>query len=264
MLCFAFSDIHGMGNCFDRVMKYLDSQTAEYKCFFLGDACDRGPDGYRIMKELLARPDITYIKGNHEDMFVKACHAYIDTAEEEGYTPSEYARMNDWDMSMVLHDFDIDICISNGGLLTLNAWLRDGCPRKILRDIENLPLKAQFVVEDFLGNCVRVIDMCHAGCIEAEWDNDIAEGMLWDRSHFSAPWNPNDDIPHILVHGHTPTRHLSRYVFIPDLPASQRNQPIEYADKTKWDIDVAVFSTNIACMVELTEMKIIKFYPEDI
>jgi serine/threonine protein phosphatase 1 len=70
---YVMSDIHGMGSLFDEVMSFLNEQD-EYQLIFLGDACDRGTDGYRIMKSLLENPNVIYLKGNHEDLFVKAVH----------------------------------------------------------------------------------------------------------------------------------------------------------------------------------------------
>ena len=45
------SDIHGMGGLWEQVKEELEQE--ETTLIFLGDACDRGPDGYKIMKEML-------------------------------------------------------------------------------------------------------------------------------------------------------------------------------------------------------------------
>ena len=47
----------------------------EDEVYCLGDCGDRGPDGYRIMTEVLGTSNITYLKGNHEDLFVQAAEA---------------------------------------------------------------------------------------------------------------------------------------------------------------------------------------------
>lgn len=65
MKYYTFTDIHGMGKHFDVIMDYIASQSDEYQIFFLGDACDRGPDGFEIMNKLLSNPKVVYLKGNH-------------------------------------------------------------------------------------------------------------------------------------------------------------------------------------------------------
>ena len=56
MKVYAFSDIHGQGELFDLIVEFMERDHTQYLCYFLGDACDRGPDGYRIMEHLLAKP----------------------------------------------------------------------------------------------------------------------------------------------------------------------------------------------------------------
>ena len=73
---YVISDIHGMSDLFDKAMNYLEEDNEPYQLIYLGDACDRGPDGYRIMKQLLRNPNVIYLKGNHEDLFVKSAMAF--------------------------------------------------------------------------------------------------------------------------------------------------------------------------------------------
>ena len=70
---FVFSDIHGRYDLWEQVKEYLHGQPA----IFLGDAADRGPDGYQVMKELLDSPNIIYLKVNHEDMFIETARSYF-------------------------------------------------------------------------------------------------------------------------------------------------------------------------------------------
>ena len=58
-------------------IKWCKEQDPECTIVYGGDAADRGPDGYRIIKELLNDPQIIYIYGNHEDLFIKAADAII-------------------------------------------------------------------------------------------------------------------------------------------------------------------------------------------
>lgn len=61
-----FTDIHGQKNLFDAMYDWCLRQDPECTIVYGGDACDRGNDGYEIMKKLIASPQVIYLKGNHE------------------------------------------------------------------------------------------------------------------------------------------------------------------------------------------------------
>ena len=68
MSAYCCSDLHGNKIIYDKIIDYV----GDNKLFILGDLCDRGPDGYAMIKDALSRSNITYIKGNHEELFVNA------------------------------------------------------------------------------------------------------------------------------------------------------------------------------------------------
>ncbi len=209
---FVFSDIHGRYDLWEQVKKYLYGQPA----IFLGDAADRGPDGYQIMKELLDSPNIIYLKGNHEDMFVETAKAYF----KEKQPTCEFSDIEAFGNVYRL-------LIYNGGHPTWQAWKEDGCPRDIVNRLNRLPV--YFSVGQF--------DFCHSGCNKAEWENreNIPEKQLfWNRSHFPCDWFKD----RILVHGHTPVEHLTCY-------RNFDHKVVGYNNKI--DIDIgAVFCDTVA------------------
>ena len=75
MAVYACADLHGQGWAWDAIKNRL--APSDY-LYFLGDAVDRGPDGVRIMQEILDRPNTTYIQGNHEQMMLDGMHGYYD------------------------------------------------------------------------------------------------------------------------------------------------------------------------------------------
>lgn len=257
MKTYVFTDIHGMGDHFNAIIDSIEIRSNnDYQIFYLGDACDRGPDGYRIMNYLVNNSRITYLKGNHEDMFVKACLAFYCIADESGYSAKEYAKMIDCDIMEAYFDDDIRLSINNGGRYTLNSWLKDGCPAKIIGKINGLPHKASWVRPE----SGTVYDMCHAGCLEYEWVEDDIESMIWSRTHFSALWEPDwDDNRHILIHGHTPTFHLAEYADDVDFDTCADHEVAIYADGTKIDLDTAVFHSDRAWVLDLNTLEVIEF-----
>ena len=69
MATYTSSDWHGCYWVWKQIKNILQPDD---KLYFLGDACDRSDDGWQIIKELLNDPRIIYLKGNHEDLLVKA------------------------------------------------------------------------------------------------------------------------------------------------------------------------------------------------
>ena len=66
---FALSDLHGQWGLWQQIKQFLNQDD---KLYFLGDAIDRGPKGYEIMKELLCDSRVTYIMGiNVFNLFFK-------------------------------------------------------------------------------------------------------------------------------------------------------------------------------------------------
>ena len=62
---YCFTDLHGMYNLWAQIRDYCKPDDT---LIFLGDACDRGNDGLKIIYELLKDPRVIYLKGNHEDI----------------------------------------------------------------------------------------------------------------------------------------------------------------------------------------------------
>ena len=54
---FAFSDIHGQKELFNKIYNWFNGRSAPCKCYLLGDACYRGEFGYSIINPLLSEID---------------------------------------------------------------------------------------------------------------------------------------------------------------------------------------------------------------
>ena len=234
---YVMSDVHGEGALFDEAMEFLESQEDGYQLIFLGDAIDRGTQGYRIMKSLLRNPNVIYLKGNHEDMFLKAIHEFRDYCAEEGMTPLQVYKSYGRSMYDMLGSIGCDCRIysQNGGDITFEDWIKDGCSM-IAYKIANLPLKYSYDKFDF----------CHAGCVSHYFETDNEQAMLWDRAHFPVPWLKD----RVLIHGHTPVQHLfraSRYHEAIDQDPPKVVQPIRYSIN-KIDMDTATHFTGVLCL----------------
>lgn len=200
---FFFTDVHGNYELYKTAIEYCNKQDSEAMIVYGGDACDRNPDGYKIMQELLDNPKVVYLKGNHEDMFVQAARFIINNYKDK----LEPQIIKDYLYDAYVTAPQIRLSIYNGGFDTLADWMLDGMPNNFVSQIDKLPLTFS----------TDTIDFCHAGTIpkvfnrvaQDEYEGEIpdkedTELILWDRNMLGYGWAPN----RICVYGHTPTPYL--------------------------------------------------------
>lgn len=228
---YTFSDIHGMWDLYKAIMDYCHEQDPEAMIIYCGDACDRGPDGYRIMKELLNNPYVVYLKGNHEDLFVRAareikCKLNFENTERDRVETVLSACKN-FDYKYT----NIQNSLYNGGLSTLIDWTKDGMPMDFVEKIDKLPLTFS------TNKC----DFCHAAGVyttfkrvnDAEYNQtpinpDDAELIMWTRSAFKYGWEKERTV----IFGHTPVPYLDYYM---DVPWGKTLNMTPYKWTSDWD-----------------------------
>ena len=169
MATYACSDLHGNWELWAEIKKFLKPDDILY---YLGDATDRGPDGWAILKEMLADKRIQYIAGNHDIMLA-----------------NRIARPYNYD-AVSLH-------YCNGGEPTWDSAENDPEARDIMVKIRKLPKYA--VYEN--ANGLKIF-MSHSGSTNVNNDEDL----IWDRSEYISTKNYSDY--DIIVHGHTTIPHL--------------------------------------------------------
>ena len=192
---FFFTDIHGYKNLYETIMNYCKNSLT----IFGGDATDRGTDGYYIIKDLLKRNNVIYLKGNHEDMFVKAAKEFKQYFPNPQFTQE---RLEQILMGIRIFDYKyqaIQLFLYNGGKQTFINWFNDGMPMDIIEQLENLPITFSY----------NNLDFCHAGGVYRSFirqEQIDRDAMLWDRGSFEYGWVPE----RICVHGHTPIAAMPR------------------------------------------------------
>lgn len=187
MNVFALADLHGR---FDILMESLQYINPEDQVYFLGDAADRGPDGWACIKYILNDNRFIYLKGNHEDLLCKA----IGNIKAEKFNTDYFY----WDKAM-------DLWFWNGGESTYNAVMTDNTisPEEKIEIIHKLNKLPFCTIYHNTKN--QHILLSHAGCDNIEtaekWDE---EKFIWDRNHlmFYDSWYGHDN--EVIVHGHTP------------------------------------------------------------
>ena len=94
MAVYVMSDIHGLKQRFDNVLKKI-AFDAEDTLYILGDVIDRGKDGIELLQEIRKHNNIHLLMGNHEHMMVEYYDAKAQIEHDrEDY--DAYERIDRW------------------------------------------------------------------------------------------------------------------------------------------------------------------------
>lgn len=224
---YAISDIHGnLAIAQQIVRRAIEGNTV----YFLGDACDRGEHGWKIIKMFLTTENIVYLRGNHEDMLMRAMHPYFMDTEDYRYTRAyeiwSWNGASTTEMGILLDDVD-KARLYFGQLYTLH------------------------LTADYTNQSGQIIHMCHSGW---EYFNDAidAHAILWDREHyFRNNWLGEEN--EFMIHGHTPIPYLLKEITTENDGWLWENEDCawHYCDGHKIDIDMMTIATHKACLLDL-------------
>ena len=266
-----FTDVHGNYNLYCAIVEWCLCQDSQSTIIFGGDACDRGPYGFRIMEELLDCPQIVYLKGNHEDMFTAAAREILKYYNMDARLRARRKDLVDEIISECIEnkDYKVSLAIANEGDMTLKDWIISGASEDIIKRIEGLPLTFSY----------DNLDFCHAGAeyevfkrvADAEHDNGFAWGadkqdLLWDRSKIAFGWIAG----RIGVFGHTPTVLLPDGIYGRDKSIA-RAHPCAWKDRMgaigkrggiKIDMDTGSIWSNRAYVLDCLTMEVYGFEDE--
>lgn len=229
MSVYACADLHGCLWAWRQIQKILQPNDSLY---FLGDAIDRGENGWQILKEMLDDPRIIFLKGNHEDLMCKALRKFPD------YLPWSSA-MNDWS--------------NNGNETTLSSIDMDDLEKvkRVLLKVRNLPICIEYTSPN--GN---IFWLSHAGC---DYNENGLEAhsyfdLIWDRSHFiSNNWHHDYPDNLYIVHGHTPIEILIEELnyYHDNIDFNSSPGAYYYAGGHKIDLDCGTVWTNFSVLLNL-------------
>lgn len=75
MATYVMSDIHGHGDLFRKMLEKIGFSEDD-KLYIIGDVVDRGPDGIKLLQQILHTPNIVFLLGNHEDLLLRYLYHY--------------------------------------------------------------------------------------------------------------------------------------------------------------------------------------------
>lgn len=110
-MTYVISDIHG---CYDKYIEMLEkiNFSSEDTLYILGDVIDRGPNGIKIMLDIMQRPNVVCLKGNHEAMAIDAMPHALNIIRTIGTAG----------LKLICNDA-VDLWFHNGGEITLSEFL---------------------------------------------------------------------------------------------------------------------------------------------
>lgn len=195
-MIYVCADVHGEYNKYVALLERLRFGNSD-TLYVLGDVIDQKPDGIRILQDMMARPNVVPIWGNHE-LTAAICLRWLleEITEEQLDVPG----------AEQLAVYQYQNWMDNGGKPTL-------------RGLKQLPqekwqaLLAYFQEMDLCAQAEtggRRFVLVHTGLDHFALDKSLEDYELEDFLFC----RPNPDEPRysncFLVYGHTPTRLLRR------------------------------------------------------
>lgn len=178
MNLFVVGDVHGCLNELELMFDRIDIRhDPGDKIAFVGDYIDRGPDSKGVVDFLIEKSksyDMTFIKGNHEDMMMTGTYGWlynggVQALYSYGFGPND-----------ITHEMERD-------------FFDHHCPPDHKEFYNNLKLVEKF------GKVV----VCHAGIHPTfAWDKQDEQTLIWTRDFYNYEGPFKDDV--FVVHGHTP------------------------------------------------------------
>lgn len=241
---YAFSDLHGNYRLFKQIKGSIKENDV---VICLGDCCDRGPDGIKIIQEILRDSRFIYLMGNHEAMLVDA----IDKSLIQDNISFRY-----------FDRYDMEILKHNGTIPTLQAYqlLPEDERKYLFQKLLTLPSLAIHKTRDN-----KEIFLCHAGADARIIFNQNADDKIlyWDRKHIATEkWDIENHPNTYVIHGHTPVQTLGYY------NKEYKEKPIPftvqtYCDGHKIDIDLATPTTKKVALINVETFEVKYFTDEE-
>lgn len=190
-MIYVMSDIHGM---YDKYIEMLDliNLKDDDVVYILGDIVDRGKYSIKILQDLMKRPNVFCIFGNHELMMVdclniitqEVTNEFLDSFDEE-----KLMKLSDW--------------INNGAFQTIQEFKK--LSKEEQKDI--IDYLMEFTAYEEVEVNGRYYLLVHAGLGNFSKDKSLDEydvnDFIWEHPDWNEPYFDGTD--KFVVVGHTPT-----------------------------------------------------------
>ena len=80
-MIYAMADLHGCAEQYFEMLQLIRF-SKEDTLYILGDVIDRGEGGIKILLDMMRRPNVVFLAGNHEQMAVKVMKEIVESLRE--------------------------------------------------------------------------------------------------------------------------------------------------------------------------------------
>jgi len=203
MSTYVMSDIHGQYDMYIEMLEKINFSEDDM-LYILGDVIDRGPNPVKILLDIMERPNVVCLAGNH---CVMACDCMNFLLKE--VTDESIDALND-ELMGKLCDW-----MYNGAGTTIEEL--GSLPRDKKKEVLDFIMDFDLYEEVMVGD--REYILVHAGLGNFSPDREIfdyeLDELVWERPDYSKPYF--DD--RYVITGHTPTMAISEnprpgYIYI--------------------------------------------------
>lgn len=193
---YIISDIHG---CYEEYRELLEKIkfSNEDILYVLGDAMDRGPEPIKVIQDLMMRPNVIYIIGNHDYVMLQVMRKLLVEVTEDNYR--DHLSEDD----LIIYSLWTQ---GDGGEITVSQFtaLPSDDQQDILEYLENS------LVYEVLEEKGKRFILVHAGISNFSEEKALEEYSFFDfiseRPDYGKRYYKDENT--YVVTGHTPTFYI--------------------------------------------------------
>lgn len=191
-MVYVMADLHGAYEAYRSLLEQIHFKDSD-TLFVLGDVIDRGPDSMKLLQDMMMRPNVFPILGNHEYMGIFCLRFLMQEITEESISsmdPGMVQGLLEWQ--------------NVGGQSTIDEFHRLSQEEK--QDI--LEYLEEFELFDEVTVCGKDYILVHAGLDNFSPERPLTDyephELIFKTPDYSRVYFPDK----YLVTGHTPTRNI--------------------------------------------------------
>lgn len=191
MSTYVMSDLHGCYNAYKEMLEKIEFKDSD-TLYILGDILDRGPNPIKIMLDVMKRPNVKVLVGNHCIMACECISFLLQEVTKENIdkikkNPMLFEKLDNW--------------LYNGAKSTINEFCK--CDVEIRKEIMDFIMDFD-VYEEIEVNGKKFI-LVHAGLGNFHPDKELEEyeldELVWERPDYEKKYFDDK----YVISGHTPT-----------------------------------------------------------
>ncbi len=189
MSTYVMSDLHGRYDAYVKMLEKIQFSEKDM-LYIIGDILDRGPNPIKIALDLMDRPNVVCLAGNHEYMALQCLKFLMKEVTDE--------NVQELGIEMIENILNWQM---NGSAPTINEFcsLDDQAREEVFAFLSEFDLYEEVHVND------EKYLLVHAGLGNFSpdrplWEYEIDE-LVWERPDYSMQYYPDK----YVITGHTPT-----------------------------------------------------------